>query len=118
MAAQNAFNTALARCGFNVDTTEAVIDEGFDTLETLAVVSEDDIEAMIKNVCETRRTLGAAAQGNVSFPFLAIKRFEAMRNWATELVRTGRPLNAGLYAGTVIVNATATLGTNVPHVAT
>ncbi len=48
MAAQNAFNTALIRCGFNVDTTEAIIDEGFDTLDTLATVDEGDIDAMIK----------------------------------------------------------------------
>jgi hypothetical protein len=48
MAAQNAFNTALTRCGFNVDTMEAIIDEGFDTLDTLATVDEEDIDAMIK----------------------------------------------------------------------
>ncbi len=50
MAAMNAFSTALTRCGFNVDTTEAIVGEGFDTLDTLATVEEDDIDAMIKNV--------------------------------------------------------------------
>ncbi len=66
MAVQNAFNTALTRCGFNVNTTEAIINEGFDTLDTLATVDEDDIDSMIKNVRETRGILGAAAQGNVN----------------------------------------------------
>jgi hypothetical protein len=93
MAAVNAFNQALTRIGFNVDTTEAIIDEGFDTLETLATVDEKDIDAMIKNVRETRRELGGDAEGNVTFPFLAIKRLKAMRFWATELVRAGRQLN-------------------------
>ena len=105
MAAVNAFNQALTRIGFNVDTTEAIIDEGFDTLETLATVDEKDIDAMIKNVRDTRRELGADAEGAVTFPFLAIKRLKAMRFWATELVRTGRPLNAGLFHGAEITTA-------------
>jgi hypothetical protein len=90
-----------------VNTTEAIIDEGFDTLDTLATVDEDDIDSMIKNLRETRRVLGAAAQGNVTFPFLAIKELKAMRNWATELVRTQCPLNAGLFTGMVINSAVA-----------
>ncbi len=46
MAQQNAFNTALLRIGFNVDTTEAIIDQGFDTLQVLSEVEESDIESM------------------------------------------------------------------------
>ncbi len=57
MAAVNAFNQALMRVSFNVDTTEAIIDEGFDTLETLATVDEKDIDSMIKNIRNTRREL-------------------------------------------------------------
>jgi hypothetical protein len=102
MAAVNAFNQALTRVGFNVDTTEAIIDEGFDTLETLATVDEKDIDLMIKNVRDTRRELGPGAEGAVTFPFLAIKRLKAMRFWVTELVRTGRQLNAGLFNGAEI----------------
>jgi hypothetical protein len=107
MATQNAFNTALTRCGINVNTTEAIIDEGFDTLDTLATVDEEDIDAMVKYVRETRRILGAAAAGNVTFPFLAIKQLKAKRNWANELLRTERPLNAGLFTGVLIQNAVA-----------
>jgi hypothetical protein len=105
MAQQNAFNTALTRIGFNVDTTERIIDEGFDTLETLADLKESDIDDMIKNVRETRRALGANAPGDISFPFLPIKRLKAMRFWAVELKRTGRPLNAGLFTGALITTA-------------
>jgi hypothetical protein len=102
MAAVNAFNQALTRVGFNVDTTEAIIDEGFDTLKTLATVDEKDIDLMIKNICDTCRELGPGAEGAVTFPFLAIKRLKAMRFWVTELVRTGRQLNAGLFNGAEI----------------
>jgi len=105
MAAVNAFNQALTCIGFNVDTTEAIIDEGFNTLETLATVDEKDIDAMIKNIRDTRREQGDDAEGAVTFPFLAIKRLKAMRFWATEIVRTGRQLNAGLFHGAEITTA-------------
>ena len=79
MAQVNAFNAALGRVGFNADTTQAITDEGFDTLEVLAEIEEVDIDQMIKNVRKTRRIQGAQAQGNVTFLFLAIRRFKAMR---------------------------------------
>jgi len=105
MAQVNAFNAALARVGFNNATAEAMVAEGFDTLDVLSEVEESDIDSMIKNIRETRRLLGVNAPGNVTFPFLAIKRFKAMHHWATELRRMGRPLNVGQYAGPVITNA-------------
>jgi hypothetical protein len=107
MAQVNAFNAALTRIGFNNATAEAMFNEGFDTLEVLMEIEESDIDAMIKNIRETRRLLGANAPGNVTFPFLAIKYFKAMHNWALELRRMGRPLNSGLYVGAVIANAVA-----------
>jgi len=108
MAQQNAFNQALIRIGLNIDMTERMIDEGFDTLETLPNLEESDIDNMMKNVHETRRALGANAQGNVTFPFLPTKSLKAMSFWAAELKRTGRPLNnPGLFAGPVIQTAVA-----------
>jgi len=84
MAQLNVFNAALIRCGFNADMANAITNEGFDTLETLAYVEEDDIDAMIKNIRETRCTFRTQAQGNVTFPFLAIHRFKAMHLWVTK----------------------------------
>jgi hypothetical protein len=105
MAQVNAFNAALVRLGFNGDTATAIIDEGFDNLEVLSEVEEDDIDQVIKNVRETRRVLGAQAQGNITFPFLAIRRLKAMHGWAAELRRTGRQLNVGLFVGAMITTA-------------
>jgi hypothetical protein len=108
MAQQNAFNAALTRIGFNIDTTERITDEGFETLKTLSELEESDIDNMIKNVRETHRALGANPPGNISFPFLPTKRLKAMRFWAAELKRTDRPLNnAALFAGAVINTAVA-----------
>jgi hypothetical protein len=105
MAQVNAFNAALMRLRFNADTANAIIDEGFDNLEVLAEVEEDDIDQVIKNVRERRRVLGAQAQGIVTFPFLAIRCLKAMHGWTTELRRTGRQLNVGLFAGAMITTA-------------
>jgi len=105
MAQVNAFNAALIRVGFNADTAQAIIDEGFKTLDVLADIEDDNIDQMIKNVRETRRIQGAQALGDVTFPFLVIRRFKAMHSWATEMQRTGRQLNPGLFAGALITTA-------------
>jgi hypothetical protein len=105
MAQLNAFNAALLRCGFNADKADQITQEGFDTLETLADVEEDDVDGMIKSIREMQRVLGAQAQGNITFPFLAIRRLKAMCHWARELRCTGRALNAGLFAGAMITTA-------------
>jgi len=105
MAQLNAFNAALLHCRFNADTADAITNEGFDTLQVLADVEEEDIDAMIKNMRETRRTLGAQAQGNVTFPFLTIRRLKAMHGWLTELKQTDGVLNAGLFVGAMITTA-------------
>jgi hypothetical protein len=80
--------------------TKQMINEGFDTLGTLADLEESDIDDMIKNVRETCRAQGANAPGNITFPFLPTKTLKAMRHWAAEQKRTGRPLNNyGLFVG-------------------
>ena len=97
MAAAIAFNQALIRCGFNQDTAVAIVGQGFDSLAIVAAADDKDIDGMIKNVRDTRREMGAAAPGNVTFIFLAIKKFKVMQFWAKELVRCNRPLNIGLF---------------------
>jgi hypothetical protein len=103
MAAAIAFNQALIRCGFNADTAAAIVAEGFTSLNILSAVDDKDIDGMIKNVRDTRREMGAAAQGNVTFTFTAIKKFKAVQFWAKELVRCDRPLNIGLFADPLIL---------------
>jgi hypothetical protein len=75
----------------------------------------DDIDAMIKNVWETRRAMGPVAQGNVTFPFLATRKLKAMQNWGQELMRTGRPLNPGGFAGNEIASAVSRLALETLH---
>ena len=64
---------------------------------------------MIKNVQETRWAQGAAAQGNVTFTFMAVRRLKALQNWAKERIRTRRPLQPGLFTGVEMNNAVTQL---------
>lgn len=109
MAHVHAFTQALIRCGFNQDTAESIWAEGFDDLDVLAQVSVEDVDAMIKNIRETRRAQGGAAQGNVTFTFMAVRRLKALQNWAKERIRTGRPLQPGLFTGVEMNNAVTQL---------
>jgi len=105
MAQVQAFTQALIRCGFNNDTAGVIIQEGMETIDSLLVVDDDDIDAMVKNIRETRRVLGAVAVGDVTFPFVAVKRFKAMRNWTVERARTGQVMQAGAFFGAEIPSA-------------
>jgi hypothetical protein len=108
MAANIAFTQALQRCGFNAETAATIVNEGFADMETLTGVEDADIDGMIKNVRESRRMIGAGGAGvgvNITFPFLAIQKLKAMRAWAAESVRTGCPLNPGLFTGNVMMDA-------------
>jgi hypothetical protein len=109
MAHAHAFTHALIHCGFNQDTADAILAEGFDDLDVLAQVSNVDVDSMIKNVREMRRAQGAAAQGGVTFTFMAVRRLKALQNWAKERIRTGRPLQPGTFVSAEIVNAVTQL---------
>ena len=105
----HAFTQALIRCGFNQDTANSIWAEGFDDLDVLAQVSADDVESMIKNVRETRRAQGPTAPGVVTFTFMAVRRLKALQHWAKERIRTGRPLQPGLFIGAEMENAVTQL---------
>ncbi len=92
MAQQIVFNQAILRCGFNQATTDIIIAEGLEDLDSLNELEYDDIDRMIKNVREARR--GLPTEG-VSFPTLPGKRLKALHSWVKERVRTGVALNAG-----------------------
>ncbi len=62
MADAVAFHAALERCDLKDDRSDELIAQGFYRV-ILASFEDDDIDGMIKNVCETRRTLGAEAKG-------------------------------------------------------
>lgn len=69
MADAVAFHAALERCDFKDDRSDELIDQGF-YLVILASFEDDDIDGIIKNVCETRRTLGQKQKENSHFLFL------------------------------------------------
>jgi hypothetical protein len=84
MAQQNAFNQALTRIGFNVDTTERMIDEGFDTLETLSELEESDIDNMMKGPRSQRsRQCYLPVLTDQTFESDAFLGCQTPKDWAT-----------------------------------
>jgi hypothetical protein len=91
MAQQISFNKAIIHCGFNHATTDIIIAEGLEDLDSLNELELDNIDKMIKNVHEAR--CGLPADG-VSIPMLPVKHLKALHSWVKERVRTGVALNA------------------------
>jgi hypothetical protein len=92
MSQKIAFSQAILHCGFNQATTDIIITEGLEDLDSLNKLEHNDIDKMIKNMHEARRGL---PPDGVSFPMLPVKCLKALHSWVKERVRTGVALNAG-----------------------
>ena len=83
------FKSALDRIGFNDVTRQEIIDNGFDSISSLLLVSETEITDLAKHIGRwTERPDPAAQRGGniVTIPFLSLRKLVAMRKWA--LVQT------------------------------
>jgi len=80
MAANNDFEDALMRCGFNQNTAAHIIDEGIDDADNLILASHDDIDTLARNV---NRNV-ALQQLNVFMSFRAVKQLKGFRFWVNE----------------------------------
>jgi hypothetical protein len=76
---------ALELCGFNAQTTQYLIDQGFATPNDLLLASESDLESIARAVA--RNPPRGMAQ--VNMPFIAVKNLKGLRFWADERKRTG-----------------------------
>ena len=112
MTAAADFHSALERIGFNRGTRDAIVSEGFETLEHLALVDDVDVDRLVKHVASWRtkgsdgssinsntrnanRRGNGGASGEVKFPFMAVKMLKAMRYWAIYRKRVGLTVDAG-----------------------
>jgi len=80
---------ALEICGFNAQTIQYLIDQGFTSPESLLLASESELTSMATSVVRNHpRNLP-----NVSMPFMAMKNLKGLRFWADEMKRTGFEAN-------------------------
>mgnify|MGYP001328444443 FL=1 len=103
MAAQLLVNlrTALGRIGFPAPAREALVAQGISSVEDLTMMSEKDIDAMMKHMSQWRGPGAGAAAAQVQMPFLAVLKLKVMREWVLERQRLGLTTNVNLF--TVVV---------------
>jgi hypothetical protein len=94
------FRAALARIGWSADAANAIIDEGFDSIDTIGLVDK----SFLKNVCKTIRT---RTNNPVHIPALNEYRLYGMHLWVSTLQSTGQPIDAANFKAAV--GATYTL---------
>ncbi|MGH3053755.1 MAG: hypothetical protein ACRDL7_02100 [Gaiellaceae bacterium] len=84
-----AFCDALGRIGFDGQAKDAVVNQGFVTIDDLNVLGKDDI----KRVCKIIRD----GDDKISVPFMQEQLFEAMRYWVKTRTRRGINTSATLF---------------------
>lgn len=95
MAAAVNMRNALQRCGFNLATSDFIMEQGYDSPEELLNVSEDDLDLMIKSASRH-------PPPDVTFPSLPIRKLYVLRFWADERIRTGLPTGPNLFTEQVM----------------
>ena len=80
------FRAALTRIGFNDATKQEIIDNGFDSISSLLLVSEQEITELAKHIGRWTEKTNPPAPGPggnvVTIPFLSLRKLVAMRKWA------------------------------------
>jgi hypothetical protein len=84
---------ALIRCGFNADTANYLISQGFRTPDDLLLASEDDFDIIARNVARLPPVDGR----QLTMTFIAVKNLKGFRFWADEFERTGFNANPELF---------------------
>ena len=90
---------ALVRCGFNNQTSNFLIAQGFASPADLLLVKDSDIDVMIRN---SSRNM----PDNVQFPFLAVRKLHAFCFWVEEQNRTREDLFPASFDDAAVVEYT------------
>ena len=89
------FRNTLRRIGFNDVTSQEIIDNGFDSISSLFLVTENAITDLFKHIgrwTENPNPTVVRSSGNVvNIPFLSLWKLVAMRKWA--LVQTEKGIH-------------------------
>ena len=109
------FVDALVRIGFNTVTADAIVANGFSSIDILRSIEDTDIDALIRHIGRwreykpTHSPRGAAitpAPVQITLPFLSINKLKAMRYWVQVRTRQGLSTVASDCTSTEITNMT------------
>jgi hypothetical protein len=96
-------NNALKRCGFNSQTIQYVINQGFASPADLLLASESDLDSI---ACSVARNPPRGPGGNqVAMPFIALKNLKGFRFWANERKRIGLDTNPDNYTDASLISS-------------
>ena len=112
VALLNNLRTGLGRIGFPAAARDALIDQGISSVEDLTMMSEKDIDAMMKHMSQWRGPGAGAAAAPVQMPFLAVLKLKVMREWVLERQRLGLTTNVNLFTLAVCIEMMTRLKNN------
>jgi hypothetical protein len=125
------YRVALALIGLNRPTIDAMVLEGYDTIESLnELTTDEDIDKLVKHINDTSKidnaasaaraaaaTAATAVEGAatvaprlypiVKFPFKSIQTLKAMRFWYRQRLRTGQSTDPDDFTATEIAKINA-----------
>jgi hypothetical protein len=98
-----AFRAALGRIGFNAATQMAIVENGFATIEDLAITNEKSLNYLAKHLVAWRIP-NALPADDFRAPFLAMEKLKAMRYcWVLAQGRIGRTTAAADFLNAMAV---------------
>ena len=117
MAAQllNNLRTALGRIRFPVAAANQLLAQGITNVEDLTMMTEKDIDGMMKHMSQWRgpgAAGAAAAAAVIQMPFLAVLKLKVMREWVLECQRLGLTTNVNLFTVAVCAEMMTRLRNN------
>lgn len=94
MADVRAFTACLTRLGFDIPTRELIDKQGIRTLGDLTALPFPEIEKMIQHLSRWKpKDSGAEGEDEAAlsptFPYLAVRKFKALRAWADYCILRG-----------------------------
>ena len=96
-------NGALQGCGFNPQTIQYLVNQGFANPADLLLASETDLDSMARNLGRNPpRGLGG---NQVTMPFIALKNLKGFRFWADERKRTGLDTNPDNFTAASVISS-------------
>ena len=100
MADTVAFTACLTRIGFNPPTRTFIRDQGFASMSDLRALPLDDVDSMFKAFVKAPH-IERAGEEPISFPYLAQRKFKALRLWCDYRVARGQDTPAVAFTDAV-----------------
>jgi hypothetical protein len=102
MADARSFTACLTRLGFDVPTRELIANQGIRTINDLTALPFPEIDTMIQHLSRWKPKAADVDDdddpvASPTFPYLAVRKFKALRSWADYSLLCGDAPNPTLF---------------------